>query len=192
VTVTGISDCISDGDRVFTISTKDVRSDDIRFNRYHSSLNVDAGELRKVASVSGVNFDSKGKNTIITDASVTDLSMSLDYTASSHLDPYIGLGIKAGCPLTQDTYFSFSATDNFLVIKDSPDSNQYLTFTSKNWSTTQYVLFQLNPIATTSDFFTNQDYSLTVFESTPTNSGAIEITPSDYDKAILKTLLTIK
>lgn len=169
VTVTGLSDCQSDGDQDYQIQTTNVTSDDERFNRYHDSAPLDnSGETRLTTTVSGTNSDQVVQPGLAVEAPPDGIALDLDYSASVHPDAFIVLKLSLTCPLPDENpvYFSFDFTDDFARVANSPDGHQFLTFNQENYYQPQSVLIGLNTaVATGAGFFTSPPYYITIYQS---------------------------
>jgi len=159
VTITGLPDCIADGNKTFVVSSGNVSTLDTRFARYTNA----AGSSQIHSQVSGTNNDYQGSSDTNISLSSGSMDMTLDFT-NGHPDPFISFSVSLTCPVTTTVYFGFLATDttntanfslaagafgattSFAKVKNTTFGNSFLSFNSTNWSSPQSVLIALDTV----------------------------------------------
>ncbi|MDH5720118.1 MAG: hypothetical protein OEZ13_05770 [Spirochaetia bacterium] len=200
VTITGLSDCMLDNDKDYTIRTRNVYTElvtgsveplDERFNRYHDTNTMAAGESRRYTSITGKNLNVAVENDLVLNVPIGGMNMELDYL-TSHPDEFLSFSLSLSCPIIAPLYFSFMSTGNFAEVINTPSGNNFITFDSGTWSTPQSVLMRLNQtMATEPALLPASPYEISIYESTADNINPQPINPSTYSEKILNVNLYV-
>jgi hypothetical protein len=206
VTVTGLSDCVSDSDKTYTIKSGDVSSTDTRFSRYSAS----AGSSQIYSLVEGKNLNYPVNDDISLKTPSGSLNMTLDFSPAGHPDQFMSFSANLTCPPPGPVYFSlsftdvsddisFSTTNGFAEVVNTSLGITFFSFDSANWSTSQNILIQLSAAATGAHFsalFPTTPYTdslvhkIKIYESM--GDGAhTAVSSSLYQSKILNTNITI-